>query len=280
MRFISSIPCLIFSLFFVAVAQVQAVETKIDYQLQGAVYQWFGLLDQSNQAITTKNSQKVIKHLNQKGAHHLLSITTVDRYPSTTEVEVELEFLPKPSRADEEIHGHYVIQTLLINPVTGEVSRSDILQNDIDDFTSRFRSSSDNNLIKGFLYHWTQLLDNASVANTDQPLQVKNVTTNTRFNSEERNLSVQDYIAQLQTLNAQSSRRAIKYLKITPAQAPHTFTVDYQYQWNLVNQDGEPELAQIGVTIKVMVKNGQVLVQEYKANYLPPVTDLGAEIRC
>ncbi|MEH6443479.1 MAG: hypothetical protein V7784_06245 [Oceanospirillaceae bacterium] len=263
------------------VTQILAADSKVDYQIQGAVYEWYGRLDlPSEPALVLDKSASKIALLSNQGAHHLMSIDILAMHKPYVEIEVELEFLPKPDQVGQEIVGRYIIQKLFINPQTAQVTQSEIVKNEVDSFTSKYRPSSNANLIRSFVYKWTRSLDRSSESKSADKLLLNAFALNTPFLSEESNDSVTGYLAQLAKLDSINSHRAIKYLKITPTAEPNSFAVEYQYKWNLINKDNEPELAQIAVDIQLVVKDGRVFVQHYKAKYLPPVTDLGAEIRC
>ncbi|MCL1076695.1 hypothetical protein D5R81_05115 [Parashewanella spongiae] len=278
MKLASTLPyqwsfCLL--IFFVSfVPTTYAATTKLDYQLQGAVYSWYGQLD-----ITPQKKGK-------NGAHHILSITPLRMKNGLTEVEVELEYLPQKIGSDE-IVGHYQIQKILINPVNAQVKNTEVVLDEVDDFTSRYRSSSDTNLIRAFVYRWSQLLDNASTSKQVNPKQwQKQFSSKSTFNPEESGLkSIPNYLAYLSTLQMKNSRHEIKNLNIraqsNSLQDNSTrYSVEFEYQWKGINSYDENELAQVGINIELEIKNGQIIIHRYKANYLPPVTDLGAEIRC
>ncbi|MBE8168439.1 MAG: hypothetical protein HAW66_08750 [Shewanella sp.] len=251
---------------------VHAVENKLDYQLQSSVYAWYGQLDIAQQ----KN--------NKNGAHHLLSITPLGEKDGLTEVEVELEYLPKKNEGTEstEITGHYQIQKILINPITAQVNNTEMVLDEVDDFTSRYRSSSDSNLIRAFIYRWSQLLDNTSIGQSaNSKLWQQLFAVKAIFTPEESQInSLTEYLSNLSSLKMKSSRHEIKNLSIRAQELENHYNIDFEYQWKIINQYGENELAQLGVEIEVEIKNGQVIIHLYKAKYLPPVTDLGAEIRC
>ncbi|WP_133406622.1 hypothetical protein [Parashewanella tropica] len=266
---------------------LNAAEKRIDYPLNSAVYQWYGFLDSRN---LTKEKQAQYPNVDFQelkdakviqGAHHLLSIVPIKQDNKIAEVEVELEFLPKITDTNE-VYGYYLIQTLKLDKQSGKILSSKTLTNEKDDFTSKFRSASAPNLIKAFIYQWTQHLDNLSVNQPNSHISWnKHFTANTKFNAEEASTSsLADYFNLLANTKAKTSRRAIRNLNIKPISGTDQFQIDFEYQWSLLNQYDEDELAQLGVNLVVSIENGVVIVHEYKAKYLPPVTDLGAEIRC
>ncbi|RLV58785.1 hypothetical protein D5018_15405 [Parashewanella curva] len=272
---------------FLLTSTLNAAEKRIDYPLSSAIYQWYGFLDSQNLGKEKQAQYPNVDFQELKdakvilGAHHLLSIVPVKQNSKTAEVEVELEFLPKVANSSE-VYGYYLIQTLKLDKESGKVLSSKTVTNEKDDFTSKFRSASEPNLIKAFIYQWTQNLDNLSVnqPNSHIPWN-KHFTANTKFKAEETSASsLASYFNLLANTKAKTSRRAIRNLNIKSISGTNQFQIDFEYQWSLLNQYDENELAQLGVTLVVSIKNGVVIVYEYKAKYLPPVTDLGAEIRC
>ncbi|WP_428775359.1 hypothetical protein, partial [Vibrio sp.] len=92
--------------------------------------------------------------------------------------------------------------------------------------------------------------------------------------------NVEEYFSFLHNQQYKNSRRIIKAFRIQPVAETGQFKVNVEYQWTVINRDNETELAGIGFTMMVTFHQGQLKVTRYHAKYLPPVTDLGAEIRC
>lgn len=254
-----------------------------DYQLQSTIYHWYGLLDKPELNLPAavkldlgeyKGNQRVA------GAHHILSLTPISHMNGKTKVKIELEFLPKLTDTSEVI-GQYVIQQLTIDTTNKQILSSETKVNEVDDFSSNYREAGDFNLIKSFVYGWTHTLDKLSEGKTVSTEVVKKFTSQVEFTAEEAAAETPaQYIKLVKTQNYQQSRRAVKNLNIRKQKQSDQYRISYQYVWNATNHDNENELAQVGVELTISIVNGEVQILRYQAEYLPPVTDLGAEIRC
>lgn len=261
-------------------SSADAGEAIIDYPLQSAIYQWYGKLDSG---ITPRELMPEPQQIDfaeyplalpSRSAHHILNIKTIRAETNVSEVEVTAEFQTWQANVTDNA-GHYLMQTLIIN-ANGQVLSSQTKLDETDDFMSRYREASDTNLLRALLYRWTHTLDMASPAGLNTML-----TSDALFSGPEPQMTnASQYLHYLRTLNHNNSRRVIKNLNIRPGSAAGAYQVDFEYQWTAINMDGDTEQALIGISMRVVVANGEALVQFYQARYLPPVTDLGAEIRC
>ena len=254
-----------------------------DYQLQSTIYDWYGKLDKPELNLPASATVDLKEYPNGQrtaGAHHILSITPTSRSNGKQSVEVELEFLAHDS-TKAEVVGQYVIQNLLIDAKNQRVVSSKTELNEFDDFTSNYRDAGDLNLIKSLVFGWTHILDKLSEGQIVSTKLLEKFASESGFSAEESTaVNPQQYLEIVKTQNYKQSRRAIKNLNIRQSDDNSTYLVSYQYVWNASNHDNENELAQVGIELQVSIVNGKVKIQSYKAKYLPPVTDLGAEIRC
>lgn len=271
---------------------LHAGEPLKDYRLEAAVYQWYGALD-SGTLFESGKGHKLPFTLPEYqgtqggGAHHILAITPLltDTPIPTAEPQansgsplrasVSLEFLP-PSPGDM-TRGHYLEVTmhfdaaLALTALTTEAHEQ-------DDFDSRFRPSADSNLIRALIYRWTAQLDSPG---TPYPMGLPPFTQDASFIAPEKGIdNAADYLGYLASLQHQSSRREIKNLILQSSAEPGEYRVSFEYQWRAQNARGEEELSQIQVDMTLVVTNGQAVISAYRERFLPPVTDLGAEIRC
>ena len=260
-----------------------ANNSVIDYQLQSTVYHWYGVLDKPELPIPTSADVDLKEYQNQQrvaGAHHILTITPVSQKNDTQIVEVELEFLPK-DMSKTQVIGQYVIQQLTIDTQLQQVTASKTELNEFDDFNSNYRDAGNLNLIKSFVFGWTQTLDKLSEGKPVSTRLVNRFAAKSEFSAEENAAeNPAQYIAIIKKQDYLQSRRAIKNLNIRRVKGSNAYTVSYQYVWNATNHDNESELAQVGIELKITIENGEIKIESYQAKYLPPVTDLGAEIRC
>ncbi|QSX31116.1 hypothetical protein JYB88_05600 [Shewanella cyperi] len=255
--------------------------TPSDYLIQSAVYQWYGELDLGIQPKATVNTDLAEYPTGKPvaGAHQILAIDQIAEENGRLLLEVELEYQARDAGPGE---GRYLIQTLTLEnsdsaPQAGPtLIASETQVNEIDELSGQFRPAAEQNLIRALLFRWTQALDYpGSQALTSMLLPEASFTS-----PEPGQLSPVSYQAALQALNNQNSRRAIKNLSIGTAQADGSYPVSLEYQWSAINQWGETELARVGVSMTVLVRDGRALIAHYQSQYLPPVTDPGAEIRC
>ncbi|NMH66439.1 hypothetical protein [Shewanella salipaludis] len=257
-----------------------AADEPVDYSLHGAIYAWYGQLDLGTtpEQLITKDSQLDFAEYPQGkptvGAHHILSIEPLPSEDGLRRVEVTLEYLPwDPDNLEG--NGHYLIQELSLTQDTLLVRSSQTTLDEVDDFISSYREASDHNLIRALIYRWTQTLDNPG-RNSLQAM----LSANASFQSPEAGIDEPAaYLAWLQAREDKQSRRVIKNLAITPL-APQEYQAQFEYQWTAINPQGETELAQVAVELRLRVHNGIAIITGYRERYLPPVTDLGAEIRC
>ncbi|RYV00663.1 hypothetical protein SOPP22_17815 [Shewanella sp. OPT22] len=272
------------SLLFITTFLVSAADKPIDYQLQGKVYQWYGFLDQSQYVIPDSTSVDYGEYKNADrtaGAHHILTITPEANDNGKQIIEVELEYLSKPN-SGKTVVGQYVIQSLSLDLKTNKITASKTELNEFDNFESNYRSASQSNLIKAFIYEWTDHTDKLSEGKSvSTTVLLKAFGANTTFSPEESRISnAKQYLSVIAKQGYKQSRRAIKNLNIQPHEDHQTYTASFQYVWNALNHNGENELAQMGLELEIKFVDGKVHIVSYKAKYLPPVTDLGAEIRC
>jgi hypothetical protein len=296
-------------------ANAYAAELIKDYLINAQVYTWYGELDASQQwrekypnakvdlkeyapeLIRGQSQGEPLEQAHwQAGAHHILDISPLpESAPLLTQVRVTVEFYPQANN-DEPVQGYYLQQLLSFeqqnpssSPSLSKVETESIEQ---DDFSSRFIASSDTNLIRGFLYRWTQGLDEPETDNLSLWLSPEAKLAL----AEAQITSIADYQAYLGGLGLTQSRRAIKNLQIQPMseekaisaeqdsiEGRHSrmeYRVEFEYQWSAINGEGETEMANIGVVIYLHVQQGRVQVKGYQEQYLAPKTDLGAEIRC
>ena len=261
-----------------------AEENGRDYAINAAVYQWYGKLDQGQIPTTLTNANAEISlpeyaQSSAGGAHHLLSVTPEDsdenRHDSRQQrVAVTLEFLPRSNSG--ETRGHYLEAELVFDSQTLKLSALTPQVHEIDDFDSNYRSASETNLIKALVFRWTEQLDNPA---TITPV-TKQIGTQGFVAAEKGPADTAGYLGFLQSLHYVRSRREIKNFNLQPSEQPGMYRVGFEYQWRAWNAEGEEELAQIEVQMTVLIEDGEAQVQEYRETYLPPVTDLGAEIRC
>ncbi|WP_428617411.1 hypothetical protein [Shewanella sp.] len=261
--------------------RTQAAE--VDYGLEADVYLWYASLDMA------QYQQRLAKDVGlvdlaeyagaeiRGGAHHIMSITPIAQSQDGSEVEVEIEFLLASAmeiKAHSEVRGQYVVQRLNLDNL-GLVRSSVTLVNEYDDFTSRYRAAAPNNQIRAALYAWTQSLDSLDGARLFSLM-----ATDASFSGpEDPSQTLGQYLAYLKRLEHSDSRRVIKNLTLTPETAG-IYRLNFEYQWTATNNQGEVELAQVGVVMLLSVSQQGVKVHLYRAQYLPPVTDLGAEVRC
>ncbi|QQX79489.1 hypothetical protein JK628_18470 [Shewanella sp. KX20019] len=279
---------LLLTLLFVNVSTfANADEQRKNYALNGAIYQWYGQLDRgilptdlvSKSSIDQPSLFDSSYYQNGQivaGAHHLLQITPITKDSQHTQVEVTFEFY----HYDEEqtrVTGRYVIQSLTLENDNLSLVSSQNITNELDDFESKYIPSSDNNLIRSLVYRWTNSLDKPGSVNIKQL-----ITASAPFKAAETSVaSAKQYPLYLASLNFSDSRRVIKNLQISKQViAQGRYSVSYEYQWTAINAEGELELAQVGVNLSVDVANGIAVISDFWEEYLPPVTDLGAEIRC
>jgi hypothetical protein len=294
-----------------------AAELIKDYLINSQVYTWYGQLDASQQWREQYPNAKVdLKEYAQArpqglsqaqsqvhwqaGAHHILDISLLPgSTPLLTQVRVTAEFYPQANN-DEAVRGYYLQQLLSFEPqhhssspsLNLSLSKVETELIEQDDFSSRFIASSDTNVVRGFLYRWTQGLDEPDSDNLSLWLSPEAKLAL----AEAQITSIVDYQAYLAGLGLIQSRRSIKNLQIQPVgeekaisaeqdgiAGKHSrveYRVEFEYQWSALNGEGETEMANIGVVIYLHVRQGKVSVLEYREQYLAPKTDLGAEIRC
>ncbi|WP_372871485.1 hypothetical protein [Shewanella sp.] len=261
-----------------------AFSAERDYVINAFVYNWYGKLDTGRLPTDMMTADASIalpeigdttpQSLAHVGAHHILSIKTQSLDEALLPVDVTLEYLPLSATGLS--RGHYLEVRLYLEPGQLTLSRLETLVHEEDDFDSNYRSASELNLIRAMIFNWTAQLDNPDTQCDICP-QI-GVTT---FEGAERGAkNANAYLAKLSTLGHSQSRREIKNLIITPATQPNNYSVSFEYQWRATNTASEQELAQIAVQMQVIIENGTARVMEYHESYLPPVTDLGAEIRC
>ncbi len=270
--------------FFIATTIAHAADKPMDYLLQGKVYQWYGNIDQPNYVVPNKMDIdfKEYKHANRSaGAHHILGITPKAINNGKQVIEVELEYLAKP-KSGKEITGQYVVQQLVLDVNNNNVISSKTMLNEYDDFTSNYRDSSNPNLIRAFIYEWTNHIDELSEGKlSDDKNLLAAFRASTVFSAEEKGVDdAEQYFRKVSKQDYKTSRRAIKNLNIQFDKKTRIYSANFEYVWNALNHDGENELAQMGVELEIEFINGKIYIRSYKAKYLPPVTDLGAEIRC
>jgi hypothetical protein len=266
--------------------QAKQVDENIkDYLVYANVYQWYGQLD-TDQDWHEKQPQAVIDFSEypqgrwQTGAHHILDIAAITDKAGTGsdavshQVRVTLEFYPANPNA-EQVVGQYLEQVITFDSSNNRVLKVETQLNEQDDFESRYIPSAETNLIRSFLYRWTQGLDEPGserlshwfAADAKVELAEANIDT------------IAAYQIQLSEQGLTQSRRAMRNLLITPSGAGQ-FQLEFEYQWSAFNAQGENEIANIGVSIRLTVIDGKVQIKAYKEQYLAPKTDLGAEIRC
>jgi hypothetical protein len=280
----------VMSIFFLIIACQTATAQKVDkntkdYLIYASVYQWYGELD-SNENWRKDHPQVVLdfKEYPQnswgKGAHRILDIapladiTASDTPPASHRVRVALEFYPATAGADHVI-GQYVQQLVTFDRNLQQVLKVETELNEKDDFESRYIASASTNLIRAFLYSWTQGLDEPSSASLSHWLASDAQVTL----AEDQIIGLSNYKAQIKALGLTQIRRVIKNLRISPLDKQR-YQVDFEYQWSALNAQGENEVANIGVSMRLSVIDGKVLIQVYTEQYLAPKTDLGAEVRC
>jgi hypothetical protein len=254
----------VMSIFFLIIACQTATAQQVDkntknYLIYASVYQWYGELD-SNENWRKDHPQVVLDFkeypLNswEKGAHRILDIAPLadnpasDTLPAGHRVRVTLEFYPATAGADH-VTGQYVQQLVTFDHNLQQVLKVETELNEKDDFESRYIASASTNLIRAFLYSWTQGLDEPGSA------------------------SLSHWLAS----DAQVTLTEDQIISPLDKQQYH---VDFEYQWSALNAQGENEIANIGVSMRLSVIDGKVLMQVYTEQYLAPKTDLGAEVRC
>lgn len=264
----------------VVVTTPSAEAAEVDYDLEANVYLWYANLDmgQADKRLAPESDlvdyAEYAGSLPSQGAHHLMSITPIAYSQEGMEVEVETEFqLASQISGDTEVRGQYLVQRLLLDN-RGLVRSSVTLVNEYDDFTSRYRPAAEVNLVRAALYRWTDSLDKLDDASL-LSLLGKEASF---IGPEDPNHSPSQYLAFLYSLNHSDSRRVIKNYSLTPE--AEQYRLSFEYQWTATNSEGEIELARVGVTMLLTVTPEGAKVVVYRAQYLPPVTDLGAEVRC
>lgn len=266
---------------FAVMPDVSASDAVTDYRLQSAVYQWYGQLDLGQapqhlmQSPTRIDFAEYPGAIPVVGAHHILTITPMEVTDETARIEVELEYQPWMADATKST-GHYIIQTLTLNGTNGHLIASETLVNEKDDFISTYREASDLNLIRSLIFRWTHALDSPNGEALTTML-----SHDARFRSPEPgDLGPVSYLDYLGSLQHSVSRRVIKNLNINASDDTGTYHIDFEYQWSATNLQGVTELAQIGISMLVAIEDGKAVIHQYHSQYLPPVTDLGAEVRC
>ncbi len=257
-----------------------AAAAEVDYGLEANVYLWYANLDmgQADKRLAPESDlvdyAEYAGSLPSQGAHHLMSITPIARSQEGVEVEVETEFqLASPTEGESEVKGQYVVQRLSLDN-RGLVRSSVTLVNEYDDFTSRYRPAAEINLVRAALYRWTESLDRL-----DDVTLLDLLAKDASFTGpEDASQTPSQYLAYLHSLNHSDSRRVIKNYSLTPEAGQ--YRLSFEYQWTATNSEGEVELARVGVTMLLAVTPEGAKVVLYRAEYLPPVTDLGAEVRC
>ncbi|MCE9685592.1 hypothetical protein LZP73_05100 [Shewanella sp. AS16] len=264
----------------------QAAEQEIDYSLYGAVYAWYAQLDLGvlPRHLATADSEldfaEYPQAQPQRGAHHILKLTQLTADDAQRRVEVTVDYQDRPTDGDL-VQGRYLVQELTLTSDGFKVSRSQTRVNEPDDFTSRYRAAADNNLIRALLYRWTQALDSQAQAQPPQTGLMPMLAEHAQFESPEPQVQApQQYLPYLRVLKHSKSRRAIKNLNIEPGSAAAEYRVNFEYQWTAINQEGDTELAQLGVEMRIEIRDGVAVIAAYREAYLPPVTDPGAETRC
>ena len=261
---------------------------EVDYGLEASVYLWYASLDMGQADKRLAPQRDLVDHAeyagNQpgNGAHHLMSINLISRSQDGIEVEVETEFQltspnlspnPATGEGETEVQGQYVVQRLSLDS-QGLVRSSVTLVNEYDDFTSRYRPAAEINLVRAALYRWTESLDKLDDVTLLGLLAKDASFTGPEYASQ----TPSQYLAYLHSLNHSNSRRVIKNYSLTPEDGQ--YRLSFEYQWTATNSDGDVELARVGVTMLLVVTPEGAKVMLYRAEYLPPVTDLGAEVRC
>lgn len=294
MKIILSLVCLVIlsHVPFIAFAQTP----KKDYVLYGAIYAWYGQLDMlgvSERDVLIEKGINDFSYLKTEqglpGAHHILNINLLDDNAHQMQAEVTLDYYYPVSSQDSAHQGQtrgalparYLVQRLTLEKDPLRVIDSHNIINELDDYPSRFIPSAERNLIRALLYQWTDLLDHPEGANVHAAID-EWIDINANFQGAELNvIEPHQYFFLLEALGHSFSRREIKNVRIIPlANEASTYQVLFEYQWTVLNSFGEQELAQIGVSLKVNIVDTRAVIQEYEEVYLPPVTDLGAEIRC
>jgi hypothetical protein len=309
----------VLALFVVACLSCNAYADELikDYLINAQVYTYYGELDASQQWREKYPNAKVdlqeYAQENSKGrspsqpqahwqagAHHILDISPLpENTPLLTQVRITVEFYPQANN-DEPVQGYYLQQLLsfehhnhssspsLNSSLNLSLSKVETEFIEQDDFGSRFIASSDTNLIRGLLYRWTQGLDEPDTDNLSLWLSPEAKLAL----AEKEITSIVGYQAYLAGLGLTQSRRAIKNLQIQAVSEEgvisveqegiegRDYRVEFEYQWSALNGEGETEMANIGVVIHLHIQQGKVRINRYQEQYLPPKTDLGAEIRC
>ena len=263
----------------------QADKSAKDYLVYASVYQWYGELDSNenwrqNHPQVTLDFAEYPQNSWAQGAHQILDIAPVsedsasNNPPASHQVRITLEFYPAVADSDH-VTGQYMQQLITFSLDYQQVLKVETEMNERDDFESRYIASADTNLIRAFLYSWTQGLDEPDSASLTQWL-----TSDAQVNLAETQVAdISDYQAHMQAQGLTQSRRVIRNLKISPLDEQQ-YQVEFEYQWSAINGDGETEIADIGVSLRLSVVDGKVSVHVYTEQYLAPKTDLGAEVRC
>lgn len=312
MKMIVSVIC------FVILYQVSlstfAQEQQKDYALYSAIYSWYGQLDlgvapnniastslsfdkgeydlsyRSNTPIEKCNPEGITpKEVATMGAHHVLDIVKVSEDNVSINVEVTLEYYYQVSSilsvAQKEpitaVPARYLVQALTLEKASLNVINSRNIINELDDYPSRFIPSAERNLIRALLYQWTDLLDHPDLPRSQDHIDLL-VEANSDFQAAELDTTdPYQYLLLLEALGHSQSRREIKNVRIIQLDSQDgQYQVTFEYQWAVINSFGEPALAQIGVKIRINIVDNKAIIHTYEEQYLPPVTDLGAEIRC
>ena len=266
---------------FTVMPDVSASDAVTDYRLQSAVYQWYGQLDRGKapqhliQAPARIDFAEYPGAIPVIGAHHILTITPMEVADDIARIEVELEYQPWMADTTRSA-GQYMIQALTLDGTSGHLLASETLVNEKDDFISTYREASDLNLIHSLIFRWTQALDTPNGEALTTML-----SDDARFRSPEPgDLGPVSYLDYLGSLQHSISRRVIKNLNIDASDDTGAYHIDFEYQWSASNIQGVTELAQVGITMLVAIEDGKAVIRQYHSQYLPPVTDLGAEVRC
>jgi hypothetical protein len=267
-----------------ATAQQDDEKAK-DYLVYASVYQWYGELDSNenwrqNHPQVTLDFEEYPQNNWTQGAHQILDIAPVSEDSASNnplaghQVRVTLEFYPAVADSDH-VTGQYMQQLITFSPDYQQVLKVETEMNERDDFESRYIASADTNLIRAFLYSWTQGLDEPDTASLTQWL-----ASDAQVNLAETQIAgISGYQAHMQAQGLTQSRRVIRNLKISPLDEQQ-YQVGFEYQWSAINGDDETEIADIGVSLRLSVVDGKVLMHVYTEQYIAPKTDLGAEVRC
>ncbi|MCL1124860.1 hypothetical protein [Shewanella surugensis] len=292
MKIILSLLC---GLFFYQIAfMTHAEERKKDYALYSAIYFWYAQLDLGvdpekhtpTLPSLSAGSYDLSHYINANttaGAHHILDIAIVSENNTQIQVEVTVEYYYQAPQKESEtaLPGRYLVQRLTLTQAPFQVVASQNIINELDDFNSRFIPSADRNLIRSLVYQWTDLLDHPYLASARRHMD-EIIDMNSLFQGAEMGITdPYQYVLLLEALGHSQSRREIKNMRIIPLENKEdSYQVIFEYQWTVMNSLGERELAQIGVKLSVDIVGKRAVINAYQEQYLPPVTDLGAETRC